>query len=201
MQSDPGGQRLRPAARQTSLSREMISAILRSGRACPPGSTPKHGNPSRQRRCRKDGPVAIANALPDTAVVAVWTPRATSSEEVRRRSDLHPLPGDDRRGPPDAVIVATPTSTHFACAQYALGRDVHLFIEKALTLSPAESRALSERNSVATHQPGRLPQPLHRDLPGGAASGARRRAGECVESSRQRLRAGGGQRAESDLAG
>jgi hypothetical protein len=49
----------------------MISAILRSGRACPPGSTPKHGNPSRQRRCRKDGPVAIANALPDTAVVAV----------------------------------------------------------------------------------------------------------------------------------
>src|SRR5262249_56061973 len=52
--------------------------------------------------------------------------RRLAPEEVRRR-DLHPLPGDDRRGPPDAVIVATPTSTHFACAQYALGRDVHLF--------------------------------------------------------------------------
>jgi predicted dehydrogenase len=40
------------------------------------------------------------------------------------------------------VIVATPTSTHFACAQCAVG--VHLFVEKPLTLSPAESRALSE---------------------------------------------------------
>jgi predicted dehydrogenase len=42
------------------------------------------------------------------------------------------------------VIVATPTSTHFACAQCAVGRDVHRFVEKPLTLSPAESRALSE---------------------------------------------------------
>lgn len=48
------------------------------------------------------------------------------------------------------MIVATPTSTHFACAQCAVGRDVHRFVEKPLTLSPAESRALSELAHLIT---------------------------------------------------
>ncbi len=66
----------------------------------------------------------------------------------------------------DAILVATPTSTHFACAQYALEHGLHLFVEKPLTLSPAESRALSELALAAqAREPGRLPQPLHRHLP------------------------------------
>ena len=44
----------------------------------------------------------------------------------------------------DAVLVATPTSTHFACAKRALERDLHVFVEKPLTLSTAESKELSE---------------------------------------------------------
>jgi hypothetical protein len=51
--------RLPWTCRRTSLSRETISAILRPGHAYPPGSTPKHGNPSRHRRCRKDGAITL----------------------------------------------------------------------------------------------------------------------------------------------
>jgi predicted dehydrogenase len=44
----------------------------------------------------------------------------------------------------DAVFVATPTSTHFPCAERALRKDLHLFVEKPLTLSPDQSLALSK---------------------------------------------------------
>jgi scyllo-inositol 2-dehydrogenase (NADP+) len=90
---------------------------------------------------------AIANALPETAVVAVCdTSRYVNSVlnkyvGVQTFTSYQELIDESR---PDAVIVATPTSTHFECAKYALERDVHIFVEKPLTLSPAESLALSE---------------------------------------------------------
>ena len=90
---------------------------------------------------------AIANALQDTAVVAVCDTSRYAVSLLKKYTGVQTFTHyqgmiDEAR--PDAVIVATPTSTHFACAQYALERDVHLFVEKPLTLSPAESRALSE---------------------------------------------------------
>jgi len=90
---------------------------------------------------------AIANATPGAAVVAVadtsryvlsvlakhaGVATYTSYEEMFAEAGL------------DAVIVATPTSTHYPCATLALEKDLHLFVEKPLTLSPAESLALSE---------------------------------------------------------
>jgi predicted dehydrogenase len=45
----------------------------------------------------------------------------------------------------DAVIVATPTSTHYRYACAALEHGLHVFVEKPLTLSAAESRDLAER--------------------------------------------------------
>ncbi len=90
---------------------------------------------------------SIANALPDAAVVAVCdTSRYVLSvlkKYVGVRTFTHYQEMVDEARP-DAVIVATPTSTHFACARYALERDAHLFVEKPLTLSAEQSRALSE---------------------------------------------------------
>jgi predicted dehydrogenase len=44
----------------------------------------------------------------------------------------------------DAVLVATPSSSHAGMVQSALERDLHVFCEKPLTLSPDDSDRLSE---------------------------------------------------------
>ena len=90
---------------------------------------------------------AIANALPDTAVVAVCDTSRYVNSVLNKYAGVQTFTRyqemiDECR--PDAVIIATPTSTHFECAKYALERDVHIFVEKPLTLSLAESRVLSE---------------------------------------------------------
>ena len=89
---------------------------------------------------------SVVNAMRDAGVVAVCdTSRYvlsvlnkyvgvetfTSPEEMIERAGL------------DAVFIATPSSTHFDCARHALDRGLHLFVEKPLTLSPAQSKALS----------------------------------------------------------
>jgi scyllo-inositol 2-dehydrogenase (NADP+) len=45
----------------------------------------------------------------------------------------------------DAVVVATPTATHFDAASYALERGLHVFVEKPLCLRADESRRLAEQ--------------------------------------------------------
>src|SRR5215510_15142700 len=44
----------------------------------------------------------------------------------------------------DAVMIATPTSTHFEAAKYALEHDLHVFVEKPLCLKAEQSRALAD---------------------------------------------------------
>ena len=44
----------------------------------------------------------------------------------------------------DCVLVATPTSTHYAVASEALERGLHVFVEKPLCLDPGESKKLSD---------------------------------------------------------
>lgn len=45
---------------------------------------------------------------------------------------------------PDAVIIATPTGSHSALVRAALDRGIHVFCEKPLTLTAAESAALAD---------------------------------------------------------
>jgi scyllo-inositol 2-dehydrogenase (NADP+) len=90
---------------------------------------------------------AIVNAHRDASVVAVCDTSSYVLSVLRKYTGVATY-GDheemiDRAGL-DAILVATPTSTHFACAKYALERNLHLFVEKPLTLSPEQSRALSE---------------------------------------------------------
>jgi scyllo-inositol 2-dehydrogenase (NADP+) len=44
----------------------------------------------------------------------------------------------------DCVFVATPTSTHYEAASYALERNLHVFVEKPLCLDPSQSRRLAD---------------------------------------------------------
>jgi predicted dehydrogenase len=90
---------------------------------------------------------AIANAHPSASVVAVCdTSRYVLSvlEKYANVESFHDWEEMFSQGKLDAVIIATPSSTHFECARRALERGLHVFVEKPLTLSPAESRALSE---------------------------------------------------------
>lgn len=90
---------------------------------------------------------AIVNAHPDAAVVAVCdtTGYVLSVLEkytgVETYKDYKPMIDKAKL---DAVLIATPTATHFDCANYALSKGLHVFVEKPLTLSLAQSRGLSE---------------------------------------------------------
>ena len=60
---------------------------------------------------------------------------------VRTGTDLLPAMADEAV---DAVVVATPTQTHFAIARTALEHGKHVLVEKPLTDSVATSRELAE---------------------------------------------------------
>lgn len=90
---------------------------------------------------------AIANALPDAAVVAVCDTSRYVLSILRKYSGVETYTGYEEmigEARLDCIIIAIPTAGHFQCARYALERNLHLFVEKPLTLSPAESRALSD---------------------------------------------------------
>lgn len=99
--------------------------------------------------CGQWGPNHIRNfrQLPGSAVV-----RAVDTDEDRRRAvaDLYPsvtvsADADDALDDDavDAVVVATPTSTHHELVSAALEAGKHVLCEKPLCLTAAEGRALT----------------------------------------------------------
>lgn len=60
--------------------------------------------------------------------------------DLKAGTELQALLGDPDI---DAVIVATPASSHYALVEAALAAGKHVLCEKPLTLDPAESRALT----------------------------------------------------------
>ena len=56
----------------------------------------------------------------------------------------------------DFVIIATPTSMHADAAEHAIQNDIHVFVEKPLTLNPEQSEHLVElvRSKKLVHQVG-----------------------------------------------
>jgi predicted dehydrogenase len=86
--------------------------------------------------------------LPDTEVVAVCDLHPARLEAIRA---LHPgvrtvESADELFQTPglDAVVIATPTSTHYDLARRALERGLHVFVEKPLAESAEECRHLAE---------------------------------------------------------
>src|SRR5262245_48468533 len=90
---------------------------------------------------------AIVNAHPQATVAAVCDTSGYVLSVLEKYTGVATFGSFEKlidQGNVDAILVATPTSTHFPCAKYALERNLHLFVEKPLTLSPAETRTLSE---------------------------------------------------------
>lgn len=90
--------------------------------------------------------LAILGAHPDVELVGVCDSLGYLLDVlekytgVRKFSDAAHL-FDER---PDAVLIATPSASHVALVGEALARGIHVFCEKPLTLSAAESTALAD---------------------------------------------------------
>jgi predicted dehydrogenase len=90
---------------------------------------------------------AIVNAHPHATVAAVCDTSGYVLSVLEKYTGVETYGSYEKmidQGKLDAILVATPTSTHFPCAKRALEGNLHLFVEKPLTLSPSESRALSD---------------------------------------------------------
>jgi scyllo-inositol 2-dehydrogenase (NADP+) len=90
---------------------------------------------------------AIVNAHDDAEVVAVCDTTGYVLSVLKKQTGVQVYRDYremiDQAGL-DAVIIATPTATHFECARYALSRGLHLFVEKPLTLGLTQSQTLCE---------------------------------------------------------
>ncbi len=90
---------------------------------------------------------AILGAHPRVQVAAICDSATYITSALRKYSGVATFK-DHRKmldaGGLDCVIVATPTSTHFEVASDALGRGLHVFVEKPLCLDPGESKRLAE---------------------------------------------------------
>ena len=81
--------------------------------------------------------------LPDSALVAVVDASAGARDKVAAEVGCRAV-ADYREilGEVDAVSIATPTPAHFAIAKECLERGVHVLVEKPITETPEEARAL-----------------------------------------------------------
>jgi scyllo-inositol 2-dehydrogenase (NADP+) len=90
---------------------------------------------------------AILGAHPRVDVVAVCDNAYYATSALRKHTGVDVFT-DHRRmidaARLDCVFVATPTSTHFELAAYALEHGLHVFTEKPLCLDPAQSKRLAE---------------------------------------------------------
>jgi predicted dehydrogenase len=90
---------------------------------------------------------ALLNAHPDVDLVGVCDSAGYVLGVLRKNTGV-PTYGDYEqlleRAQPEAVVIATPTSSHVGMVRAALERGVHVFCEKPLTLSAADAEMLTE---------------------------------------------------------
>lgn len=90
--------------------------------------------------------LAIINALEDFRVVAICDSAALVGQVIEKYGRLHYVGKyEDVLALPDlqAIIIATPTTSHAPMVRQALEKGLHVFCEKPLTLSAAESEELA----------------------------------------------------------
>ena len=91
--------------------------------------------------------LAIVNALEDFKVTAICDSSALVGQVVEKYGKLKYMPSYDevvKQPGLQAVIIATPTTAHEPMVRAALEKGLHVFCEKPLTLSAAESQSLAE---------------------------------------------------------
>jgi predicted dehydrogenase len=100
--------------------------------------------------------LAMINALDDFEVVAICDPTPMVGGVIEKYGRLRHLSDFDavlRLPDLDAILIATPSTTHATMVRQALARGLHVFCEKPLTLSAKDSTGLAalaaERGLVA----------------------------------------------------
>lgn len=91
--------------------------------------------------------LSIANALDDFEVVAVCDNSRLVTEVLEKTTGLKSFNDYDdvlKLKDLDAVLIATPSIAHESMIRKALGRGLHVFAEKPLTLDAAASQELAE---------------------------------------------------------
>ncbi|MEO1234169.1 MAG: Gfo/Idh/MocA family oxidoreductase [Myxococcota bacterium] len=88
---------------------------------------------------------AILNAHPDVDLVAITDTNPFLTTALKKHAKVEVFKDfkrmiDDKNL--DAILIATPTKTHFEIARYALDRGLHTFLEKPFTLTLDEGRTL-----------------------------------------------------------
>lgn len=90
--------------------------------------------------------LAMINALDDFSVVAICDSATMVGGVIEKYGKLRYVADFDavlRLPELDAIVIATPTTTHAPMVRKALERGCHVFCEKPLTLSAAESEELA----------------------------------------------------------
>jgi scyllo-inositol 2-dehydrogenase (NADP+) len=86
--------------------------------------------------------LAIFGAHPDVEVAGLCEPQPFIASSIRSQTGIETYKSFDKmieQGGLDAIVVATPTTTHLEAATCALEHGLHVFVEKPLTLSPTDS--------------------------------------------------------------
>jgi predicted dehydrogenase len=89
---------------------------------------------------------AIVNSHPDVELAAVCDASVYALRVLKKYTGVRTYADYEtmlREVDLDAVVIATPSSTHRRMVRAALERELHVFCEKPLTLSVGESEALS----------------------------------------------------------
>jgi predicted dehydrogenase len=90
---------------------------------------------------------ALLNAHPEVEVAGICDSAGYVLGVLRKNTGIETYGDYEQmleRADLDAVVVATPSSSHAGMVRAALERDLHVFCEKPLTLSPADSEMLTE---------------------------------------------------------
>lgn len=87
----------------------------------------------------------IAGEIPDVEMMGFFEPRPDRAREVSKALGIPSLASlDELLEQVDALIIATPTSTHEEVAVQALERGIHVFIEKPIAPSLEEADRILE---------------------------------------------------------
>jgi len=90
---------------------------------------------------------AILGAHPDVQMSAICDSSTYVTSALRKHTGIETFKNHKKMiesAKLDCVFVATPSSSHFEVASYAMEKGLHVFVEKPLCLDPKDSRLLAD---------------------------------------------------------